>query len=161
MAIMRRKRSSEMVARKASPRAAGLIVLEISQSISSVSTAANATVEAKIKADRRLIKGRAWPALEENGRALTVDFKDWTSPDKKGKTFWSTKVETKRNVMMKGRAEKTIAVKAGIVVFPGLHSLQSGSMNDGSEEGRRARFPSASWRFLSLRYFKVGSIEDC
>ena len=127
IAIMRRKSSSNIVTRKASPRATGLMVLDISHSINSVSTAVNATVEAKVKADKRLIIGRAWLVLEENGRAYALVFKDWASPDRKGKSFWSTNVETNRNVMRKGREEKTIAVKAGIV--PGLHSSQSGSIS--------------------------------
>ena len=126
MAIIKRKRSSSMVTRNASPRTASL-VFDISHSMSSVSTVARATVEAKVMADKRLIIGRAWLALEENGRAYALVFKDWASPERKGKSFWSTNVETSRNVTTKGREEKTIAVKAGI--FPGLHSSQSGSMN--------------------------------
>lgn len=131
MAIMRRKRSSNIVTRNASPRAASLIVLDISHSINSVSTAANATVEAKVKADKRLMIGRDWLALEENGRAYALVFKDWASPDRRGKSFWSTNVETKRNVTAKGREEKTI-VEAGMV--PGLHSSQTGSMSDCCED---------------------------
>ena len=126
IARMRRTRRSSIVTRKASPRTASL-VLEISHSMSSVSTVANATVEAKVIADKRLIVDRAGLALEENGRAYALVFNDWASPDRRGKSFWSTNVETSRNVMTKGREEKTMAVKAGI--FPGLHSSQSGSMS--------------------------------
>ena len=133
IAIMRRKRSSNIVTRNASPRAFGLMVLDISHSINSVRTAANATVEAKVKADNRLMIGRAWPALEENGRAYALVFKDWASPDRKGKSFWSTNVETNKNVAMKGRDEKTI-VDGSIV--PGLHSSHSGSMSDRCEDGK-------------------------
>ena len=87
IAIMRRNRSADIVTWKASPRDAGLIVFDISHSINSVSTVANATVEANVKAAKRLMIGRAWLALEENGRAYALDFKDWASPDRKGKSF--------------------------------------------------------------------------
>lgn len=141
MAIIKRKRSSSIVTRNASPRTASL-VFDISHSMSSVSTVARATVEANVIADKRLMIGRAWLAfVEENGRAYALVFKDWASPDRKGKSFWSTNVETSRKVTTKGREEKTIAVKAGI--FPGLHSSQSGSMN-GLQWGQGVRCISAS-----------------
>ena len=87
IAIMRRNRSSDIVTRSAILRDDGLIVFDISHSINSVSTAANATVEAKVKAHKRLTIGRAWLALDENGRAYALVFKDEASPDRKGKSF--------------------------------------------------------------------------
>ena len=71
MTIIRKKRSSEMVTRRASARATELIVLEISHRINSASTAAKAIVEEKVNADNRLTVGRVWseaPEEEENGR---------------------------------------------------------------------------------------------
>lgn len=87
IAIMRRNRSSDIVILNATPRDAGLIVFDISHSINSVSTAAKATVEANVRADKRLMIGRAWLALDENGRAYALVFKDEASPDRKGKSF--------------------------------------------------------------------------
>ena len=53
--MMRRNRSSETVRFKATSRAAGSIVFEISQSMSSISTVANAMVAEKVHADIVLI----------------------------------------------------------------------------------------------------------
>ena len=54
IAMIRKKRSSVTVMRRAPPRAMGLIVFEMSHSISSASTAASAIVEEKANADKRL-----------------------------------------------------------------------------------------------------------
>lgn len=105
----------------AKPLAAGLMVLDISHSISSTSTAASAIVEEKVKADKRLMV--VWPPLEENGRANALVFNEMASPERNGNSFCRTRVDTSRKVAMKGREEKIIAVKAGIVL--GLHSSQS------------------------------------
>lgn len=123
MAIIRKKSSKVTVIRKASPRAVGLIVFEISHNISSTSTAASATVEANVNADKRLIVGRVCPPLEENGLAYELVFKEPASPDRYGNNFCRTKLETKRKVTTKGSEEKTIAVGAGIP--PALHSSQT------------------------------------
>lgn len=124
IAIIKKIRSSETVILKASPRAAGLMVLDISHSINSTSTAASAIVEEKVRADRCLIVGRIWPPLEK-GRAYALVLRDRASPERNGNSFCRTSVDTKRKVTMKGREEKIIAVEAGIP--PGLHSSQSPS----------------------------------
>jgi len=134
MAIIKKKSSKVMVMRKASPRAAGLIVFDISHSINSTSTVASATVEANVSADRRLIVGLVCPPLEENGLAYELVFKEPASPERKGNNFCRTKVDTKRKETTKGREEKIMAVGAGIPT--GLQSSQllpSGSM--GESEG--------------------------
>ena len=125
IAIIRKNRSSETVVWKATLRAAGLIVLEISHSMSSTRTAARAVVEENVSADRCLIVGRIWPPLE-NGRAYALALRDRASPERNGNSFWRTSVDTKRKVTMKGRDEKTIAVETGILPgTPGLQSSQS------------------------------------
>jgi len=117
------KRSSRTVTLKASPRAVGFMVLDISHSISSTSTAASAIVEEKVNADKCLMVVRAWPPFGENGRANALVFNDVASPERNGKSFVKTRVETRRKVVMKGRDANAIAVDAGIVL--GLHSSQS------------------------------------
>ena len=139
IATIRKKRSSEIVTLKAKPRAVGLIVLDISHSINSTSTAANAMVEEKVRADRCLIVGRIWPLLEK-GRAYALVLRDRASPERNGNSFCRTRVDTKRKVTMKGREENTIAVEAGIP--PGLHSSQSSpawSMGRCNERGGYSR----------------------
>ena len=131
MTSIKKKRSSVTVMRKARPRAKGLMVFDISQSINSTSTVANATVDAKVSADMRLMVDRECPPLDENGRAYEPVLKEPASPDRNGKIFWRTRVDTKRNVAMNGKEENTMAVGVGIA--PGLHSPQSsshGSMGD-------------------------------
>ncbi len=126
MAIIKKKSSKVTVIRKASPRAAGLMVFDISHSINSTSTVASATVEENVSADRRLIVGRVRPPVEENGLAYELVFKEPASPDRNGNSFWRTKLETKRKETTKGREERIIAVGVGIP--PGLHSSQSLSL---------------------------------
>lgn len=123
IAMIRKKSSKVTVIRKASPRATGLIVFDISHNINSTSTVASATVEAKVSADKRLMIGRAWPPLELKGLAYELVLKEPASPDRKGNNFCRTKVDTKRKVTTKGSEENTIAVGAGIRTA--LHSLQS------------------------------------
>ena len=54
MATMRKKRSSVTVMWRATPRATGFTVFEMSHRINSASTAASAIVEEKANADKRL-----------------------------------------------------------------------------------------------------------
>lgn len=55
MATIRENRSSVTVIWRATPRATGLIVFDMSHSINSASTAASAIVEEKANAERRLM----------------------------------------------------------------------------------------------------------
>ena len=52
---------------KARPRAVGSMLFDISQRISSTSTVANATVEEKVNADKRLMVGRDRPPSVDDG----------------------------------------------------------------------------------------------
>lgn len=66
MAMMSRKRRRVTVMWNASPRAVGLMVLEISHNINSASTAASAIVVEKANADKRLIGGFAWSMMGDD-----------------------------------------------------------------------------------------------
>ena len=124
IAMIRKNNSSETVTLKAKPLATGLMVFDISHSISSTSTAASAMVEEKVNAERCLTVGRIWPPLE-NGRVYALVLSDRASPERNGNSFCRTNVVTKRKVTMNGREAKTIAVEAGMLL--GLQSSQSAS----------------------------------
>lgn len=119
----------------ASPRAAGLMVLEISHRINSASTAASAMVVEKATADTRLIgglDGRRPRLKTENHRAWLSpskgdDFsRPWSEvwPERMGTIFWSTTVDTRRKVSKKGREANATAARACFLP-PGVHSSQS------------------------------------
>ncbi len=119
MAMIRKNSSKSMVICNATPLAVGLIVLEISHSMSSASTAASAIVEEKVNAAIRLTAGRE----AERGRGEALLFGEDVSPERIGKSLCRTRIETRRKVAMKGREENAIAVGACIVP-PGRHSSQ-------------------------------------
>ena len=123
IAIIRKKRSNVTVMWSATPRATRLIVFEMSHSISSASTAARAIVDENASADRRL-------KLSLSGCLLKLFAAEWCSwllsapsPERIGKIFWSTTVETKRKVTKNGIEEKAMAV-GPCAPRPGLHSSQ-------------------------------------
>lgn len=130
---MRRKRRSDTVIWKASPRALGLMVFEISHNINSASTAASAMVVENANADKRLIGGPDWSMMlnDDDDRVLPFFCPNRVSRglnelslDKSGNNFRRTIVATKRKVTRNGRKEKTRAVGARILL-PGVHSSQS------------------------------------
>ena len=120
MAMMRKNRSKVTAVRMAVPLAAGLMVLEISHSMSSVRTAADPMVAEKVKADILLTVGRA-PVI---GRLNVLSLSVVASPDSRGKIFCRTIAATTKKVIRKGRDEKMMVEGAGMPP-PGLHSLQS------------------------------------
>lgn len=123
MAMIRKKRSKVTAVRMAVPRAAGLIVFEISHSISSVRTAAEPMVAEKMKADIRLTVGRA----PVRGRLKVLSLSVAASPESNGNSFCRTTAETKRKVIRKGSDEKMM-VDGAEMPPPGLHSLQSAAL---------------------------------
>ncbi len=87
IAIIRKKRSSVTVIWRATPRATGLIVFEMSHSINSASTAASAMVEEKANADRRLKLSLAGGLLKLFGAGWCSWLLSWPSPERIGKIF--------------------------------------------------------------------------
>lgn len=121
-----------MVTCSAASLAAG-IELDISQRMSSASTVARAIVDENVMADICLTVGRFAIKL-----ALEIDFvklpvlRVRASPERKGKSLWSTMVETTKKVKMNGRDAKRTVV-SDLIPPPGLHSSQSlptGSIDD-------------------------------
>ena len=135
--MIRKNNSNETVTLKAKPLAIGLIVFDISHRINSTSTAASAIVEEKVNAERCFTVGRIWLPVE-NGRVYALVFSDRASPERNGKSFCRTKVDTKRKVTMNGREEKTIAVEAGMLL--GLQSSQSASAGSMSRYSSRRAY---------------------
>ncbi len=87
IAIIRKKRSSVTVIWRATPRATGLIVFEMSHSINSASTAASAMVEEKANADRHLKLSLAGGLLKLFGAGRCSWLLSWPSPERIGKIF--------------------------------------------------------------------------
>ena len=81
---MRRKSRIDTTVLTAIPRAAALMVLEISHSINSTSTAAEAKVAEKTNAEIRLMVGLV---VDNGGRTLEVSLRLLTSPESNGKIF--------------------------------------------------------------------------
>ncbi len=109
------------------------MVLDISQRINSARTAARAiVVEKAIPQIFRAVR-RGGERLKETCFVL-----EEASPERIGKIFWRTIVDTRRNVAINGTDENAIAVAPGVLP-PGRQSPQSsllGSMDEWSQ--RRA-----------------------
>ena len=138
IAMMRRNRRSDTVRFKASSRAAGSMVLEISQSMSSTSTVANAMVAENVHADMVLMLTRLRVDVFDAG-LLVVGFLFEDTFDRRGSNLWETTVATKKKVIRNGREENIIAVEACALrpMDGGVQPLQSVSAESIGSSGSR------------------------
>ena len=96
---------------KAASRAAGSMVFEISQSISSTSTVASAIVAEKVHADTVVMLTFLLVGELDVELLLGASLLDDTL-DRRGSNLWETTVATKKKVIRNGREENAIAVEA-------------------------------------------------